>query len=768
VLDAQGQPVVGAKVSTGGVSMRNIGRTEWLFSELFGAMFPVETDDQGRYRLTGLPPGQAQIHARTADMVSRAPAQADLAIAETETGIEVRVEEAFKVSGFVVDDDNPGEGMADVLVLVQPDGAVTTPTFGTTDDSGYFEVDGLMPGNYRIFAAGGTAAPLILEDVVTVADADVEDVLVRAKIGWAVSGRISPPDRAGVRLEPASYGRDTAGALRYAATSMARAEVDEEGTFRFSSVADGDYVVVVTTIDGEGRVPVTVSGAEVKELSVDVAPLSAMKGRVVDDTGAPVVGTVVAATAKNSSVPNAYATQLHTRDRTDREGRYEIIGLHPASYQVRVFDGTGQRAWATAEEDEAFDPRVVEVASGVGTETVDLQVSSKGIRIDGIVVGLDGSPVEDAWVEVKARSSRNAPAGHKQMPVLTDGSGRFVVRGLFGDKFEAQATGPRGKLESARVKTQGAEPVTLKLSTLSTVLATVKRDGKLVTDFEVDVSDGPSRVIGRMVEKKNGTFELPRLISGEYKIEVKSGDSYAQRVVTVGPAPTTAVELELQPTSSVRGRLLDENGDAVIGAAPTISGATLNMDRGEFMVGRSRPRTGPDGSFEVKGLIAGSGRIIFMRSEQGVDPVAFAEFELKPGEDLDLGTIQRGKRQSLADAPFDDTSEDLGIRFYAGPTPPTAEQLRQIAQADDPRSLLDKDNAKLWIAEIVAGSPAEQAGLRRGDSVLAVGRMQIGDSLAPADAMISLSQRWRSKGRVVEWTVERGGTQVSVPVLVPR
>ena len=68
---------------------------------------------------------------------------------------------------------------------------------------------------------------------------------------------------------------------------------------------------------------------------------------------------------------------------------------------------------------------------------------------------------------------------------------------------------------------------------------------------------------------------------------------------------------------------------------------------------------------------------------------------------------------------------------------------------------------------MATGSPAAKAGLRVGDSVLAVGQMQIGDDLPPSEAMISLSQRWRSKGRAVDWVVERGGRQLTLPVVVP-
>lgn len=85
----------------------------------------------------------------------------------------------------------------------------------------------------------------------------------------------------------------------------------------------------------------------------------------------------------------------------------------------------------------------------------------------------------------------------------------------------------------------------------------------------------------------------------------------------------------------------------------------------------------------------------------------------------------------------------------------------------EPRSSLETDGASLWIATVETGSPAAKSGLRAGDSVLEVGQMQIGDDLPPSEAMISLSRRWRSKGRAVNWVVERGGRELTLPVVVP-
>ncbi|MBL4686996.1 MAG: carboxypeptidase regulatory-like domain-containing protein [Nannocystaceae bacterium] len=751
-----GDPVQGARVTTVW-SLQDMTRGPSPFASVFAAMFPAVTDASGKYRLTGLPPGAVRVTARTKTLVNQDPAVAKLAIAETESDVAIEVSEAFSVSGFVVERGNATEGIAGVNVVVIANNGLRAPNFATTDDAGYYEIAGIVSGEYQLLVAGEGAAALIADNSIVITDHDVKDVLVRAERGVSVSGRITPPGRASIRLQPASHETDPAGLLAFAVASLAPVEIDASGVFRISSVADGDYILVASTIDGEGRVPVTVDGSGVTDVAVDIEPLARIEGRVTDSTGRALVGALVVAVAGPT-------IGFPTHARTDHDGGFEIVGLPAATYKIAVFDGVGQRPWADVAPSKMFEARALDVDDGDSAE-LDLSVQSEAKQLSGVVVDPSGEPIQDAWVRVRARGSQPAPAGYGPQPTLTDSAGEFTIDALFGADFEVRATGHRGKLEAVPVDATAETPVVLTLAAISTVVASVTENGLPVQDFKLYVSGGPTTVITSFVEKKNGAFVLPNLMSGTYKIEVSSETGYAREQVTVGPDPETSVELQLQSTASIHGKVLGEDGFALGGAKLLMVGVRLSTHE---LLGPAGLPVSDDGTFEVHGLAAGRGRILILGPGESPDFVGSLSFRLKSGDDLDLGTMQQGKRRSRASAPFIDSSEELGVRFFVGPTPPTEAQLLALDEAEAPRDLLETRGAQLWIATMTSDGPAYRAGIRTGDSVHAVGQMQVGDEhRTPSDAMISLSERWRSTGRSVLWVVERDGERLELPLIVP-
>lgn len=758
---ATGSPVEGARVTTLW-SIQDTVRGNAPAASVFAALLPAISNADGTYRLNGLPPGPVRLTARTADLVNSEPPLVELAIAETKSDVELEIAEALTVSGFVVGRDSGNEGLAGVGVVLLSKGLQLTPNIATTDASGYYELAGVGSGEYALMIVGGGAAPQVTNDSIVVTGHNVEDLLSRADRGVSVSGRVDSTDRVSVHLEPASLGDAP---LTVAALALARPELDASGGFHFPAVAAGEYVLVAKTFEGEGRLPLTVREHAVTDLQVDVDALARIEGELTGPAGNPVAGVLVVAQPRRQPKTFSVAGMLAAQDRTDEDGRYEIVGLAAGEYDLTVLDEVGQRPWPDTDAEQAFVPQPTNVTEG-GTVRVDLEVQTEAAQIRGSIVGPDGEPVQDAWVRVSAQGSRRAPFGHEPRPTLTDSAGEFTLDGVFGTTFELRATGPRGKLETSATLSEVETPVSLVLAPLSTVVATVTENGLPATDFELRVSDGPTRVLGPLVEKKNGTFVLPRLQSGDYEVEVATDTGYAKMLVAVGPDPETTVELELLTRGSIRGLVLDKDG------APFGGGKVLML---ELSLSLDEPR-GPDGipvaddgTFEIKGLAPGGGQILVFGPGEKPAYVGSTNFKLKPGADLDLGRIQQGKRPSLASSPFIDTSEDLGLRFFVGPRPPTSADLRAIDESDAPRDLLNTDGARLWIAEVTASSPAAQAGLLPNDAVLAVGNTKVGDEdRPPADAMISLSQSWRSKGRSVTWVVERAGARVEVPVLVAR
>jgi hypothetical protein len=76
----------------------------------------AQTDAGGRFRLSHLRPGPHKLTAVAAGHGSDGPVKVELGIGEALTGVEIRVDRAYKISGFVVPKDDPRRSLDGVMV----------------------------------------------------------------------------------------------------------------------------------------------------------------------------------------------------------------------------------------------------------------------------------------------------------------------------------------------------------------------------------------------------------------------------------------------------------------------------------------------------------------------------------------------------------------------------------------------------------------------------------------------------------------------------
>jgi len=577
---------------------------------MFASFLPAVSDSAGRYRIDGLPPGSARLTARTTELVGREPAEISLAIGQTQSGVELELTEAQAVSGFVVL-RGAEEGLEGLDVVLLATGGRPATSHATTDASGFYELTGVVAGDYALLVAGHGIAPQVVNESITVGDEDAGEQLSEVDAGVSVRGHVESTDRVSIHLEPAEPG---ATAIALAVLGLTRPELDARGAFHFPSVAPGDYVVVAKTLEAEGRSPLSVGSHAVSDINIDLHPLGRLEGELTGPAGAPVPGALVVAHPKGVPMVPSVASMMPGQDRTDADGRFEIVGLAGGEYDVTVFDLAGQRPWSVEDSERQFEPQRIEVPAAAETR-LDLRVQAGPAQIRGRVVDTEGAPVEDAWVRVRAQGASNAPLGHEPRPTLTDDEGEFVLDGLFGGDFELRVNGPRGNLETNMTLPAGGEPVRLVLSSVSTLIASVTEDGVAAEGFEIRVAEGPTRVLGPLVKAKNGMFRLPRLQAGDYQLEIFTETAYAQAVVAVGPDPETTVELALQARGSVHGLVLEADG------TPLEGGKVMNMDL-EYSLRSPSVHEVPiaeDGTFEFQKLRPGRGRLMVLGPGEAPD-----------------------------------------------------------------------------------------------------------------------------------------------------
>jgi RNA polymerase sigma factor (sigma-70 family) len=742
VVDDTGAPVAGARVTTIAPTFDELrsAPVRWQMAATYGALRPAVTSTDGRFVLRGLAPGHIQLAARSPALATSTPTTLDLTLAETRSDVVVSATPARSIRGFVAARDARGTGLANAQVLAIREGTVIAmPIMTATDGGGHFEIGGLAPGRYRLAAIGGGLAPFVGEEALDLSQHDTTDQLVLLDRGVVVRGTAGAPSQ--IKLAPES---STITPTSYLRAALTRAEVDEHGGFTLAGVMPGRYVITATTFQARGEIAVEVGTSAPAPCAIALEARPVIEGKVIDARGVALAGVLVHAHARESRDPVA-ATHLTVR--TDEHGTFRIVGVSPGRHELRVFDHRGQRAWA-GETKRPFGARDVEVAAR-GAVAQTLAVADATATVRGTVVGADGKPVADSWIEVRERDARHRPEMFPVPPILTDAAGQFSIDGLAGADFLVEAASPDGTLR-ATAAAHANMSLTLVLHSLVTLSGAVTAESAPVAAFEVRARDAQTES-SHVVHGRDGRFTLP-LSAGEHAITITSANGYARSTFAAGVNPST-LDVALTPWGSVRGRMKHRDGQ------PWANAMVLVRDSIE----PTMERTDATGAFTIEHVIAGPNQLSIIDRNDPIQSTT-VEIDVKPGESLDLGTLDGGVREHTKAT----ASADLGLQFFVSAGPPTAAQVRALAT--DPAAASkggSEADAALWIAAVTPSSPAARAGLRPGDRVTAVGLSTVERGSAAVEMMMSLSTRWRSRGRAVPWTIVRSGRELTVDVLVP-
>lgn len=125
----------------------------------------------------------------------------------------------------------------------------------------------------------------------------------------------------------------------------------------------------------------------------------------------------------------------------------------------------------------------------------------------------------------------------------------------------------------------------------------------------------------------------------------------------------------------------------------------------------------------------------FSGAQGYTDEALLALFEEVGGPEV--GALARRLVQTTAPVPYDAALEYFGLRFAADPDAPKAGASDEAkAEAERKRAFIGVmtrlEGGRLVISEVVAGGPAEQAGLQVGDELLALDGIRIGQDLTSA------------------------------------
>lgn len=357
-------------------------------------------DDKGEYELC-VPAGGAGVmlsadgYATIADHVrvfGRTRRDFELVPGTTVVGRVIRATDRAAVTG--------------ALIELQPDDRrAGTPLYGSSDENGRFQIEGVASGRHQLAAVADQLATLRPIEVIAELGKDGEEVVCELVPTLTIAGKV---------VERES-GKAVVGATVYMA---ARANTDgrrppqgmtqADGSFVIDRVFPDEYQPVVTVdgpADGEDERPPTIKvvDTDVTGVVLETAARATISGRVLHG-GKPVDGAMIrAASGYRSAV-------------TNHAGQYTLRGLPAGEH----------RMYAESHRIGAFaNGPSVTVTRGEQKSGVDINLDLSG-SIAGVVVDQHDQPVGGVYLSFSLLRGKDFGSA------TTSDDGSFTTRSLSG------------------------------------------------------------------------------------------------------------------------------------------------------------------------------------------------------------------------------------------------------------------------------------------------------------------------------------------------
>jgi 5-hydroxyisourate hydrolase-like protein (transthyretin family) len=347
------------------------------------------TDANGDYTLDGVSLGDDTIDFMKEGFVTKH--KSVQIVAGKDNRIDVDLDRGREIRGRVV--DKSGQPVANARIGARTS-AVPVMANGTSDSDGQFTISGLEDGRYTVSAQKNGYVSASADDVDAAAGRPVTLTMDR---GGSIAGRVlglPPEDLPQVRVS--ASGR----------SSTASDRVDANGNFTLTGIPDG----TITVTAFKQGMPMRQSAPKVIEVvngnappvDIDFGAGITVRGRVTRNGIAVSGGNV-------SFAPRGRGGVRAANGMIAPDGEYEVSGVEPGDYDVRVFAGGGGN--------DAVQYTVV----GNAVFDIDLKgASARGVVLDAAT----GVPLPDVRVFVTPSSTQG---GRVWRNASTDSDGRFTI-----------------------------------------------------------------------------------------------------------------------------------------------------------------------------------------------------------------------------------------------------------------------------------------------------------------------------------------------------
>jgi hypothetical protein len=532
VVDPLGQPVPKASVNRRASGDANpwggMGREQG-----------DDTDAKGAFVLKDVPSGAWELSAYVEGWAKSPPTPVTLTAGQKLEGVVLTLRRGGTMEGEVF--ASAGEKLVGRAVQVMSMDAADMRQ-AKLDERGHFLEEHLTPGTYQVILQPDEKALAEMAKSAEGGDQNPGDFLSKMKMSSCtiVEGEtthvvLGAPPKDPVRV----FGRITragepvakctvvvvneGGALMQ---SMKFATADADGRYEITLDKPGDIVFVVAREMGRNDgIEFHLSIPEVAQHQVDLRlPLGAIRGTVRGPDGAP-LAEVEVELARDRAPASMMMMGGPPSARTDEQGHYAFLDLHPGSYTVAAggaesafFGGGGSEEVALA---RALRTGLV-VGEDKALEGIDLALGKPG-TIAGIVKNAQGEPVPSASVFVRDASGELV---HRLSSVTSDQAGKFTYRGLAEGRYTLSARTPTlAARDGAAVSVRAGETATCELALDA---------GTYLVITVTDPNDKPVRA-GISVQDERG-HELANAVSLDSMMQLMNkGITTTER--RVGPLP---------------------------------------------------------------------------------------------------------------------------------------------------------------------------------------------------------------------------------------
>ena len=515
------------------------------------------------------------------------------------SSLRIRLEAGTRFVGLVLDTDRLPVARANVALSWQatalghydfPIGPPVVKT-ATTGRDGRFEVAD-MPTGHAELAVSATGFVAVEEIQVSLPQAPGKEEMVVLARGSTLEGRVSTT--AG---DPVPGARISAG--------LATCFSDDDGAFRTDGVPSGPLLVVAF----HPHYPIYRQKTKVEEgvnhLEVTFEAGSAVRGRVVDGTGAPVAG------ATAILQPDGRGATSNTAS-TDFEGLFTLEPVPTGRYRLS----------ATA---PGYMVTELEQPVTVGRESIEgLEIKlERGGAVTGQILGLAADELSRVAVRAEHESGESNYAE-------VDATGKYALRHLRAGGWLIQAfliEGGRQARARVLLAPGGEETRDLRFGGGLTLSGKVLYHDQALADARVSIRGQRLAIERSLITDYEGSFRFEDLDADTYLLGLNQTSELVVHNETVELASDRDILIQIE-RQTVAGTVKDKNNEDPIADAMVTLQHLADDDGPEFLIGDASDTSG---TFRLERVPPGRYRLKV--SHEGYSP-AEDPIEVAHGNDL--------------------------------------------------------------------------------------------------------------------------------------